>query len=54
MKELEEQLFALAMSRMPSLLVSEPEAAAWTIGDRSVVFTGTEDVNRLVNTVVGK
>jgi len=54
MKELEEQLFANAVSRMPSLLVSEPEADVRVIGDRSVVFTGTEDVNPLVNAVVGK
>ena len=54
MKELEDELFARLLFRKPSLLISESEVAPIAVGNLSIVFTGTEDVNRLVNSVVGK
>jgi len=54
LKELEPKEFAGAFSSKPSLLVSEEGANPWLIGDSAIIFSGVEDVGRIVNRVVGK
>ena len=52
MKELEDGLLALEVARKPTLLIKDLDVFPKTIGNLSIVYTGSEDVSRLVNTVV--
>ncbi len=52
MKELEDGLLALEVARKPSLLIKDLDLFPKTIGNLSIVYTGSEDVSKLVNTVV--
>jgi len=51
-KEVEDSLLASEVARKPSLLIKDGEILPQTIGNLSLIYTGTEDVTELVNRVV--
>ncbi|MHB8568030.1 MAG: DUF58 domain-containing protein [Nitrososphaerales archaeon] len=53
-KELGSPKFAEVISTKPSLIVKEEGANPATIGELALIFSGSEDVGRIVNEVVGK
>ena len=55
LKELEEsQAFASELASKPTLLIREEGATPQRISDLSLLFSGTEDVSKLIRGVIGK
>lgn len=53
-KELQLDLLATTMARKPALLIEDHDAMPKSIGNLSIIFNGSQDVSRLVNSVVGR
>jgi hypothetical protein len=51
-KELEDDLFAGEVARKPSLLIKEGDSLPRTLGNLSLIYSGIEDVEEIVNRVV--
>jgi hypothetical protein len=51
-KELEDELLAEEVARKPSVLIKDEDAYPKSLGNLSVIYTGSEDVGELVNRVI--
>ncbi len=54
MKDLEHEPLAREVSKKPALLVEEAEASPYTVGEIAVIYSGTEDVSRLIYAVISR
>lgn len=54
MRELEDQVLSSVISRKPTLAVAEAKSSPLVVGEQTLIYTGIEDVRKLVSRVLEK
>lgn len=52
MKELQDRVLSLAISKKPTLMIAEENAAPFLVGQQAMIYTGVEDVRKLISKVL--
>ena len=52
MRELEDKILSAAVSKKPTLLIGEQNATPFMIGQQAMIYTGNEDIRKLVSKIL--